>query len=121
MTDRQSPQRRRRAGLLAVGVWSLAAFVVVLVLLVAQMRVGRDPALGARPAAAVAPAPRRVLVRRVIVKRVVVDEVHDAEDGGPSPARRTLVVVPRPSAPAAAPTPAPAPAPAPAPLVTKTS
>jgi hypothetical protein len=121
MTDRQSPQRRRRPRLLAVGVWSLAAFVVVLVLLVVQMRVGRDPALGARPAAVVAPAPRRVLVRRVIAKRVVVDEVHDAEDGAASAARRTVVVVPRPSPPAAAPTPAPAPAPAPAPLVTKTS
>jgi hypothetical protein len=121
MTNRQPPQRRRGPGLLAVGVWSLAAFLVVLVLLVAQMRVGRDPALGARPAVAVAPAPRRVLVRRVIVKRVVVDEVHDAEDGAARAARRTVVVVPPPSAPTAAPTPAPAPAPAPAPLVTKTS
>jgi hypothetical protein len=119
MTDPQAPRRPRRPGLLAVGVWSLAAFVVVLVLLVVQMRVGREPALGARPAAAVAPAPRRVLVRRVIVKRVVVDEVHDAEDGGAGVTRRTVVVVPRPSTPAA--TPAPAPAPAPAPLVTKTS
>jgi hypothetical protein len=121
MTERRPPRRPRRPGLLAVGTWSLAAFVAVLVLLVVQMRVGRDPALGARPATAVAPAPRRVLVRRVIVKRVVVDEVHDAEDGGASAARRTVVLVPRPSAPAAAPAPAPAPVPAPAPLVTKTS
>ena len=82
MTDPRAPRRPRRPGLLAVGAWSLAAFVVVLALLVVQMRVGRDPALGARPAAALAPAPRRVLVRRVIVKRVVVDEVHDAEERG---------------------------------------
>jgi len=121
MTEPRAPRRSRRPGLLAVGVWSLAAFVVVLVLLVAQMRVGRDPALRARPAAAVAPAPRRVLVRRVIVKRVVVDEVHDAEDAGASAPRRTVVVVPQGSAPAPAPAAAPAPAPAPAPLVTKTS
>jgi hypothetical protein len=120
MTERRPPRRPRRPGLLAVGTWSLAAFVAVLVLLVVQMRVGRDPALGARPATAVvAPAPRRVLLRRVIVKRVVVDEVHDAEDGAASAARRTVVVVPQPSAPAVAP--APAPAPAPARLVTKTS
>ena len=120
MTDRQVPRRPRRPGLLAVGGWSLAAFVVVLVLLAAQMRVGRDPALGARPAAAVAPAPRRVLVRRVIVKRVVVDEIRDAEDAGASAPQRTVVVVPQtPQAPA--PAPAAAPAPAPAPLVTKTS
>ena len=121
MTEPRAPRRSRRPGLLAVGVWSLAAFVVVLVLLVAQMRVGRDPALRARPAAAVAPAPRRVLVRRVIVKRVVVDEVHDAEDAGARAPRRTVVVVPQGSAPAPAPAAAPAPAPAPAPLVTKTS
>lgn len=119
MTEPRAPRRPRRPGLLAVGVWSLAAFVVVLVLLVVQMRVGRDPALGARPAAALAPAPRRVLVRRVIVKRVVVDEVHDAEDAGASAPQRTVVVVPQSSAPA--PAPAAAPAPAPAPLVTKTS
>jgi hypothetical protein len=121
MTEPRAPRRPRRPGLLAVGGWSLAAFVVVLALLVVQMRVGRDPALGARPAAAVAPAPRRVLVRRVIVKRVVIDEIRDAKDGGARAARRTVVVVPQGSAPAAAPAPAPAPAAAPAPLVTKTS
>ena len=121
MTEPRSQRRPRRPGLLAVGTWSLAAFVGALVLLVVELRVGRDAPLGSRAASGVGPGPRRVLVRRVIVKRVVVDEVHDAEDGGASGARRTVVVVPRPSAPAAAPTPAPAPAPAPAPLVTKTS
>jgi hypothetical protein len=114
MTEHQAPRRPRRPGVLAVGGWSLAAFAVVLALLVAQMRVGRDPALGVRPAAVAAAAPRRVLVRRVIVKRIVVDEVRDAEDGGPTAPARTVVLVPQRTA-------APAPAPAPAPLVTKTS
>jgi hypothetical protein len=123
MTEPRPARRPRRPGLLAVGGWSLAAFAVVLALIVVQMRVGRDPALGSRPVAAVAPAPRRVLVRRVIVKRVVVDEVQDAaEEAGARPA---VVVIPQGTAPAsaaaAAPVPAPAPAPAPAPLVTKTS
>ncbi|MGZ8632929.1 MAG: hypothetical protein ACXWZZ_03615, partial [Solirubrobacteraceae bacterium] len=82
MTEPRTPRPRRGPGLAAVGGWSLVAFVVVLTLLVVQMRVGRDPALGAaRRAAVAAPAPRRVLVRRVIVKRVVVDEVRDVEDG----------------------------------------
>lgn len=123
MTERRSPRRPRRPGLLAVGGWSLAAFVVVLALLVAQMRVGRDPALGARPAAVAAPAApaaRRVLVRRVIVKRIVIDEVRDAEDAGATVPARTVVLVPQRTA-APAPAPAPVPAPAPAPLVTKTS
>jgi hypothetical protein len=119
MTEPRAPRPRRGPGLAAVGGWSLAAFAVVLTLLVVQMRVARDPALGARPAAAVAPAPRGVLVRRVIVKRVVVDEVRDA---GAAPSR-SVVVTPGQAAPAPAPAPAaaPAPAPAPAPLVTKTS
>ena len=125
MTEPRAPRRPRRPGLLAVGAWSLAAFVVVLALLVVQMRVGRDPALGARPAAALAPAPRRVLVRRVIVKRVVVDEVHDAEEPGASAPQRTVVLVPKGSSPAppppAAPAPSPPPPPPPPPLVTKTS
>ena len=121
MTERPPRRRPRRPGMLAVGAWSVAAFVMVLALLVMQMRAGRDPSLGARQATAMAAAPRRVLVRRVIVKRVVVDVVHDAEDEGASAARRTVVVVPQSVAPAAAPVPPAAPAPAPAPLVTKTS
>ena len=59
MTERSALRAaRRRPGLLAVGGWSLAAFVVVLALLVGQMRVGRDPALGARHAAVAAAAGR---------------------------------------------------------------
>ncbi len=118
MTD---ARRVRRPSLRAVGVASLLAFAVVLALLVAQMRLGRDPVLGARRAAAsVAPATRHVLVRRVIVKRIVVDEIHDTDDGGATTPARAVVVVPSRSV-APAPTPAPAPAPAPAPLVTKSS
>jgi hypothetical protein len=125
MTEPKAPRPRRGPGLAAVGGWSLAAFVVVLTVLVVQMRIGRDPALGARTAAAVPPAPRHVLVRRVIVERVVVDEVRDAEAAGaPAPPRATADA-PRPAAPAPAVTAAraqaPAPAPAPAPLVTKAS
>jgi hypothetical protein len=117
MTEPRAP---RRPGLLAVGGCSLAAFVVVLALLGAQMRVGRDPALGARHAAVAAPVARRVLVRRVIVKRIVVDEVRDPEAGGASVPARTVALVPQRAA-ALAPAPVAAPAPAPAPLVTKTS
>jgi resuscitation-promoting factor RpfA len=112
MTD---ARRVRRPSLWAVGAASVLAFVVVLALLAAQMRFGRDPVVGARRATAgVAPAPREVLVRRVIVKRIVVDEIHDAEQGVTAPPARAVVVTP-------APAPASAPAPAPAPLVTKSS
>jgi hypothetical protein len=117
----------RRPSLRAVGAASLAAFVVVLALLVAQMRLGRDPVLGAgRAAAPIAPASRRVLVRRVIVKRIVVREIDDAGDSGATAPVRVAVAPTRTAAPAPptstpAPAPAPTPAPAPAPLVTKSS
>jgi hypothetical protein len=117
-------RRARRPSLRAVGAASLLVFAVVLALLVAQMRLGRDPVLGARRAAAVAPATRQVLVRRVIVRRIVVDEIHDADVGGATVSARAVVVAPSgpvAAAPAPAPAPTPAPAPAPAPLVTKSS
>lgn len=125
MTDRPA-RRPRRPGLGAVAQASLAAFAIVLALLVLQLRAGRDPALGPgrrAAAAAVAAAPRRVLVRRVVVTRVVVRQVEDpGEDGGGGqPVTRTVLV---PQVTTSAPAPAPAaaaPAPAPAPLVTKTS
>lgn len=125
MTDRPAGRLLRPPSLRAVGAASLAAFAVVFALLVAQMRLGRDPALGAGRAAAPAatlPA-QRVLVRRVIVTRIVVDEIHDVDGGGATaPARTTAVVPQRTAAPVpAAVVPAPARAPAPAPLVTKTS
>ena len=53
MTEQRATRRRKRPGLLTVAAASAAAFALVLALLVAQMRLGRDPALGAW---AVAPA-----------------------------------------------------------------
>jgi len=96
-------------------VGAIALFLVVFTLLVVQMRLGGDPALGAGTAAKPA-RPRHVLVHRV-VRRVVIVRVPAA--GAPAPA------APATSAPAAPPpvaaTPAPAPAPAPAPVVTRAS
>jgi hypothetical protein len=115
-------RRVRRPSLWAVGAASVLAFVVVLAVLAAQMRYGRDPVVGARRAtAAVAPAPRQVLVRRIIVKRIVVDEIHDGVQGGATAPARAVVGTPAPSAAPAPAAAAPAPAPAPAPLVTKSS
>jgi hypothetical protein len=121
MTESRPSRPPRRPSLRAVGLASLLVFAIVLALLVTQMRLGRDPVLGARRAAApIAQAQRRILVRRVIVKRIVVHEVHDADDGGATEATRAVVVQPTQTA-APAPAPAPAPTPAPAPLVTKSS
>lgn len=105
---------------------SLALFCVLLALLSAQLRSGRDPAVGARvfshPAAA--PAPRRVIVRRIeddeVVTRVIVVPAPS------SPSRSALVTsASRAAGPAVTQAPAPAqtsaPAPAPAPLVTRSS
>jgi hypothetical protein len=115
MTDAR-PVRRPR--LRSVSAAAIVAFVLVLALLVAQMRLGRDPVLGARRVASAA-APRQVVLRRVIVKRVVVDEIHDVDGGGAASSSGSIAVAPRTSAPT--PAPAPAPAPSPAPLVTKSS
>jgi hypothetical protein len=122
MTDRRT-RAPRRPSLRAVALASALAFVVVLALLVAQMRLGRDPVLGARATAAATPTPRRVVVRRVIVKRIVVDEIHDVDDGGATGTQVAAAAQPAPAAspPAASAPAAPAPAPAPAPLVTKSS
>jgi len=52
--------------------WFAAAlFLGVLALLATRVSAGQDPALRAR-AAAVAPPPRRVLVRRIYERRVIV-------------------------------------------------
>lgn len=95
--------RRRRPGAGPVVVGALALFLAVFTLLVVQMRLGSDPALGAGTTTA-ATRPRHVLVHRV-VRRVV------------------IVRIPSASAPAASAsaTSAPAPAPAPAPVVTRAS
>lgn len=87
-----------------------ALFCVVLIYLALQVRAGEDPAIGAGHAAAVAPAPRQVVVRRVIVTHVIEG---GGTSGGVAPA----------AAPSAAPAPAPAaaPAPAPAPVVSGAS
>jgi hypothetical protein len=110
---------------------ALGGFLVVLALLAAQMRAGRDPAIGAQPAATAAATaePRRVLVRR-IVRTTVVTHVTPAV-ASPPPATGSSGVpatdgaAPAPAAPApAAPAPAaaaPAPAPAPAPVTTRAS
>jgi hypothetical protein len=123
MTDRRAV---RRPGLRAVGAASGLAFVLVLALLVAQMRLGRDPVLGARGVAATAAAPRKVLVRRVVVKRVVVDEIEDVDDGGATAAPASAPgagasAAPTPGPAPPSPPPVSAPPPPPAPLVTKSS
>src|SRR5436190_402684 len=114
MTNQRPARRPRRPSLLAVAGGSAAAFAIVLALLVAQMRLGRDPMMGAR-AVAQATSPQRVLLRRVIVKRIVVQLV-DSGDAGSGRAARTVVVVPSAALPSATPV-----APAPAPPVTRTS
>ena len=136
MTERRTTSLPRPGATAVVG---LALFVVVLALLFWQVRVGRDPALGAQKLAArtAAPAPRRVLVRRV-VRKVIDDKViviHPAPTPVAAPVATSaptysssgssapVVVQSAPRVTYAAPTytPAPAPAPAPAPVVTRTS
>lgn len=51
MTERARTRRPTWRGLLRMASASAAAFAVVLALLVAQMRLGRDPSLGAWPMA----------------------------------------------------------------------
>jgi hypothetical protein len=111
MTDRPA---RSRSGIVPVALAALAAFLVVLLLLTVQMRLGADPALKARPVAA-AP-PKRILVRRIERRTILVRVVPAETDDHPS------VAITARSAPAA-PSPAPvaAPAPAPAPIVTRSS
>jgi hypothetical protein len=79
---------------LAVVTTAAALFFVALILLALQVRAGRDPAIGAAPAAA---QPRQVIVRRVIVRRIV--EVDDPA----APAAPSSQPVTTSSAPAPAP------------------
>ena len=120
----------RRPGIMPVALASGAAFLAVFGGLSAQLRAGRDPALGdaaEKKKSQPATSPRRVLVRRVIERRVVVHvvpapkpaAVPAAGGGGTVAAPAAAASAPRASAPAAAPAPvrsAPAPAPAPAPV-----
>jgi len=119
-TERRRLPRPPRARVL-VGL-SIALFAVVMALLSAQLRAGRDPALGTQVAAAAPPsAPKVVRIER----RVVVTTVHHrapAPASAPAPAASAPAPPPAASVPvASAPPPAPAPAPAPAPVVTRTS
>jgi hypothetical protein len=112
MTD-----RRPHPWLMAAA--ALAAFSLLLALLVTRVRAGDDPALGRpRPTVAAVP-PRRVLVRR-IERRVIVTRVREIEAAtsapGPAPAVRVSATPPVVVA-----SPAPAPAPAPAPPVSRSS
>jgi hypothetical protein len=114
-----------RRGLLSVALGAFAAFELIALLLVVQMRLGRDPALGAARAAA--PPPRHVLVRRVVQRRVIVRLLPARDDSRPGRGGQAVVITRPAPAPAAgssaarvtqAPTPAPAPAP---PLTTRPS
>jgi hypothetical protein len=109
MTDGRRPRPRPWPVISA----ALATFVIAFVLLAAQLRAGRDPALGAGVAAS--PAPRTLIVRRVVVRRVVVDVVDSA-----TPARVARAAPPATVSNAPVPAPAPAPPPPP-PIVTRSS
>ena len=131
----QARPRRRKPSAKPVVAGSLAAFMGLFGFMTYQLAAGHDPALGAKAATAVAPAPKRVLVKRiehhiVVTKLLPPKEEEGGDDGQPT------VVAAAPSAPAAsapvaaAPAPtrtvvvqqAPAPAPAPAaPVVTRSS
>ena len=137
MTEPAPRARVHRPGPFPVIAGTLGVFLVVLTLLAFQSRAARDTAIGAspQPLAAVAPAPRRVLIRRVIVTRVVTRVRRDPPAAVAAPAPRYVAATPAPAvrsaAPAAsvphyaapaAPAPRPAaPAPAPAPLTTRSS
>ena len=86
-TSRTPAPRRSRGGIAPVALAALATFLVVLVFLAVQMRLGRDPMLHPRPAAATAPA-RQVLVRRIEKRTVLVRVIPAEEDDGGSPAPR---------------------------------
>jgi len=91
-------KRARRPSPRATVLASLAAFAVILAVLVAQLRAGRDPGLLAQRPVAAVPRPV-VIVRRVIVRRIVTD-------AAPPTATSRLAPLP-PVAPAPAPPPVP--------------
>src|SRR5581483_1977695 len=89
---------------------ALAAFSLLLALLVTRVRAGDDPALGRPRAAVAAQPPRRVLVRR-IERRVIVTRVREIQAAGvsaPAPAPSVRVSA-APPVVVASPAPAPAP------------
>jgi hypothetical protein len=109
MTEPRRPAPARRPGPLPLAATALSAFLVLLALLAAQVRAGRDPALGAGKLEQ-RPAPRQIIVKRIVERRVVRRPGGSPAPAAPTPARA-------PAAQAAA----PAPAPAPAPVVTRSS
>src|SRR4051794_34835465 len=116
MTRRPLPRARTVAGA------TVALFLAVFAFLIAQLRNGRDPALGSRRPALVTVAahqPRSLLIRKTIITRVV---IHEPADGGDDAAARVDARVPV-TVPVAPPTVARAPAvaPAPDPLTTHSS
>lgn len=127
MTEPQAsrPRRRRPSAVPIVG-GSLAAFMALFGFLTYQLRIGHDPALGAKTVAA-APAPKRVLVKRLerhVIVTTVVPPKEESDDGGSQPVQQVAVAQPATvqqpvvvQAPAAA----PAPAPTSAPVVTRSS
>lgn len=108
MTERPARPARRRPGPLPVVCGSIGVFLVVLTLLAAQLRAGRDPALGAGPAPV-----KRVLVHRVeertVIARIADDDAEESDGFDQT------------QAPAAVGSASPAPAPAPAPVTTRSS
>jgi hypothetical protein len=115
--------KRRRPSATPVIAGSIAAFMGLFGFLTYELGTGHDPALSHRARAALAPAPKRVVVRRLEHRIIVTKVVHDDEDDAPVVATSAPAVA---SAPAQASTPAvvvqqPAPAPQPAPVVTRSS
>jgi hypothetical protein len=103
-----------RRGLLTVLLGALAAFELVALLLVVQMRLGHDPALGTATAAT--PPARRVLVHKIEQRRIVVRVLPSGEDDGGG---GRAVIVTQPATGGSAPAPVTS-APA-APLTTRAS
>ena len=108
---------------------SLAAFMALFGFLTYQLRVGHDPALGAKTVAAV-PAPKRVLLKKIerrVIVTTVVPPPEESDDGPSQPVQQAIVPQATPTqqvvvqAPAPTYAPAPAPAPAAAPIVTRSS
>lgn len=130
MTEREQPvqpaaRRRRKPSAMPVAAGSVAVFMALFGFMTYELRVGHDPALGAKSASA-APAPvRRVIVKRIedhIVVTKLLPPRDEGDDGG-----SLVAVAPAPAAIPSSSTPvivqrtAPAPAPAPAPVQTRTS
>ena len=138
MTDQAAPRtagrrRRRRVSPFPVVAGTLATFTALFGFLTYQLRIGHDPALGAKTVIQPVVAPKRIVVKRIDDELVVTKVVPASTSGGaatsgsapvttsassgaaaPAPVQSAPVVIQSAPAPVAA-------APAPAPVVTKTS